>query len=157
MNADHQSMSNKPYTRLSLMIVLSFVSMYVLMYAMVNTFANVYSSFNQVYMAGLMTAPMLVLEVSLMGMMYPNKKWNAALIAVGAVALVGFFALIRQQAAVGDKQFLRSMIPHHAGAILMAEQSDTRDPEIKKLVEDIITSQRAEIEQMKRKLAELDK
>jgi uncharacterized protein (DUF305 family) len=29
------------------------------------------------------------------------------------------------QGAVGDDQFLRSMIPHHSGAILMCEQGPT--------------------------------
>ena len=157
MNPDHQSMNNKPYARLLLMIVLSFVCMYVLMYALLNSFANVYSSFNQFYMAGLMTAPMLVIEVSLMDIMYHNKKWNAALIGTGAIALVGFFALIRHQAVVGDKQFLRSMIPHHAGAILMAEQASIQDPEIKALCRNIIASQQSEIEQMKRKLEALSR
>jgi len=30
-----------------------------------------------------------------------------------------FFTLVRQQAAITDKQFLKSMIPHHGAAILM--------------------------------------
>jgi len=49
---------------------------------------------------------------------------------------------------------LRSMIPHHAGAILMCEQAPIRDAEIRKLCETIISGQQAEIDQMKRKLAE---
>ena len=51
------------YLRLAVMIVLSFISMYVLMYAMVNTLGDVYNSLNQVYMAGLMTVPMVVIEM----------------------------------------------------------------------------------------------
>jgi uncharacterized protein (DUF305 family) len=35
--------------------------------------------------------------------------------------------------AVGDKQFLRSMIPHHAGAILMCEKASIKDAEIRAL------------------------
>ena len=58
-------MNNKPYGRLLIMALLSFVSMYVLMYAMVNAFANVFSSLNQFYMAGLMTAPMVIIELLL--------------------------------------------------------------------------------------------
>lgn len=83
-------MNNKHYGRLALMIVLSFAAMYILMYAMVNTFANVYSNFNQFYMAGLMTAPMVVLEISLMSTMYHNKKWNAAIIFTSVIALIIF-------------------------------------------------------------------
>jgi hypothetical protein len=43
------------YVRLAGMILLSFISMYILMYSMVDSVADVYSSLNQVYMAGLMT------------------------------------------------------------------------------------------------------
>ena len=44
-------MNQNHYRRLLIMSVLAFASMYVLMYAMVNTFANVYSNVNQLYMA----------------------------------------------------------------------------------------------------------
>lgn len=64
-----------------IMSALAFASMYVLMYAMVNTFANVYSNFNQVYMAGLMTAPMVVIELVVMRGMYHNKTRNAVILA----------------------------------------------------------------------------
>ena len=64
----------KPYKKLLLMTVLSFISMYVLMYAMVDAFANIFSNANQIYMAGLMISPMIIIEISLMGSMYINKK-----------------------------------------------------------------------------------
>ena len=53
-----EHMRRSHYRRLLVMTALSFVAMYVLMYAMVDRFDNVYSNFNQVYMAGLMTASM---------------------------------------------------------------------------------------------------
>ena len=52
------------YGRLLLMTALSFVAMFILMYAMVDRFANVYANFNQVYMADLMTAPMVLIELA---------------------------------------------------------------------------------------------
>jgi uncharacterized protein (DUF305 family) len=131
------------------MMGVSFIAMYILMYAMVDRLDNVFNSFNQIYMAGLMTAAMLVIELALMGGMYRNKKLNAALWVVGLLALVGFWILTRQQTAIDDRQFLRSMIPHHAGAILMCEQASVRDPQIVQLCEEIKASQRAEIAQMK--------
>jgi len=137
------------YGRLALMMGVSFIAMYLLMYAMVDRLDNVFNSFNQFYMAGLMTAAMLVIELALMGGMYPSKKLNAALWVIGLVALAGFWTLIRQQTAITDRQFLRSMIPHHAGAILMCEQASIRDPQIVQLCEEIKASQRAEITQMK--------
>ena len=49
-----------------------------------------------------------------------------------------------------DAQFIDSMIEHHNGAIAMAEQALTESerPEIKELAQNIITSQRQEVEQM---------
>lgn len=148
-------MRQSHYGKLFLMVALSFVSMYVLMYAMVDRFDNVYMNVNQVYMAALMSAPMVIIELALMGSMYPNKKMNALIIVIGLVALAASWLLIRQQTMVTDKQFLRSMIPHHAGAILMCEKAAIRDPQITELCRTIISGQQAEIEQMKTRLEEL--
>jgi hypothetical protein len=153
-SATHAS-GDTHYGRLLLMLVLSFIAMYVLMYGMVNTFANVYMNVNQFYMAGLMAAPMGLIELALMGAMYRDRKLNM-IVAVGSVvALVVFWVLLRQQVAVSDTQFLRSMIPHHAGAILMCEQAPLQDSEIKALCKNIVSGQQAEIDQMKAKLSAL--
>ena len=52
------------YRHLGMMAALSFAAMYILMYAMVNRFDDVYNNVNQVYMAGLMAAPMVVSVVA---------------------------------------------------------------------------------------------
>jgi uncharacterized protein (DUF305 family) len=136
------------YGRLAAMAVLSFIAMYILMYAMVDTFADVFPNINQFYMAGLMAAPMVIIELLLMGAMYKNRTANIAIMIASVAALAGFFTLIRTQAAVGDNQFLKSMIPHHSGAILMCQRADVRDAEVKRLCATIIQGQRAEITQM---------
>ena len=125
------------------------------MYSMVNSSSNVIPNTNQFYMAGLMTMPMVIIEILIMRSMYMNKKLNAVIIGLSVLALIGFYAAIRQQVAINDKQFLKSMIPHHAGAILMCTQADITDPEIKKLCEEIVKSQQKEIAEMKTKLNEL--
>jgi uncharacterized protein (DUF305 family) len=160
MHKKHSSMSDMSenhYRHLIMMVILSFISMYILMYAMVNTIGNVYNNFNQFYMAGLMTAPMVVIELAVMRAMYQDKRRNALIIAASVIAALVFFMLIRQQTAISDKQFLRSMIPHHAGAILMCEQAPIDDPEINELCKNIISSQQAEIDQMKAKLRQLER
>lgn len=149
----HASMARSHYGRLLAMIVLSFLAMYVLMYAMVNAFDNAYVNINNAYMAGLMAAPMLVIELAVMSSMYSNRKLNAALIAAGLLLVAVLCLAIRQQAAVGDAQFLRSMIPHHASAVLMCRKAPIEDAEIKALCRQIISSQQREIEQMKNILA----
>jgi uncharacterized protein (DUF305 family) len=150
-------MNKMHYGRLATMAVLSFVSMYVLMYAMVDTLANVYVNLNQLYMAGVMTAPMVLIELALMGAMYGDRKRNVVIAAVAVVTLGVFWLSIRGQLAITDRQFLRSMIPHHAGAILMCETASIRDPEIKELCTAIVSSQQSEIDRMKAKLAQLER
>jgi len=137
------------YLRLLVMIGLSFISMYVLMYSMVTTFGDVYNSVNHVYMAGLMTAPMVIIELLLMSSMYKNTKLNALVIGASCVIGIAFFLFIKQQAAVGDRQFLRSMIPHHSGAILMCQKASIEDQRIKDLCKTIISGQQAEIDKMR--------
>ena len=104
-----------------------------------------------------MTAPMVIIELALMSVMYKNKKVNAVIIAFSGLALVACFALIRNQTAIGDSQFLRSMIPHHAGAILMCGQLRAENPTIKELCKNIVAGQEAEIQQMKSLLSEINK
>ncbi len=50
-----------------------------------------------------------------------------------------------------DLRFIDAMIPHHEGALVMAEDAlnKTKRPEIKKLSQDILASQQQEIEPMK--------
>ena len=149
-------MGKKMYPKFALMMALSFIAMYVLMYAMVNTFANALPSFNQAYMAGLMTAPMAILEMLLMGGMYPNKKANLAVLVGSVLLLMLCWIAIRQQVGISDRQFLKSMVPHHAGAILMCQQANLRDPEVRALCAGIVTSQQAEIDLMKAMLEQMD-
>jgi hypothetical protein len=137
------------YLRLGLMMLVSFVAMYWLMYAMVDRAGNVFASWNQVYMAGVMTGAMLVIELALMWRMYPKQQANVALLAIGIVITAACWFGIREQAGIGDRQFLRSMIPHHAGAILMCEEAQLTDPEVRALCAGIISGQEAEIAQMK--------
>jgi len=49
-----------------------------------------------------------------------------------------------------DLRFINAMIPHHEGAVVMAQDAAAKSthPEIKKLAQDIISSQQAEIKQM---------
>jgi len=142
------------YLKLGGMIVLSFISMYVLMYSMVHSFADVYNSLNQFYMAGLMTAPMVVIELLLMSGMYKDKRLNAIIMAASVAIGIAFFVFIRQQTAIADRQFLRSMIPHHSGAILMCEGASLQDQRIKDLCKTIVAGQQSEIDQMRALLQE---
>lgn len=143
---------HKPYRMLGWNLALSVVIMYFVMFAMIDGVADLYNNLNTAYMALMMAAPMGTLMLLMMPSMYDNKKLNLAL-HLGFVAIfVLAFAAVRQQTAIGDEQFLRSMIPHHSGAILMCREAPLSDPEIIELCARIERSQRAEIDQMNRLL-----
>lgn len=149
-------MHGKHYGRLLIMTLLSFVAMFILMYAMVDRFENVYPNLNQFYMAATMAAPMVVIELLVMRSMYSNMTLNLIYGGIAIVALIGFFVGIRAQTAIGDTQFVKSMIPHHAGAVLMCNRAPIADAELKKLCGEIVEGQQREIDQMKRILTRLE-
>ena len=136
------------------MSFISFWIMYVLMYAMVDKFADAFFSQARVYMALAMTAPMLILAILIMGSMYKNKAANVAIVAGGAILLFLSVYAMRNQTAIYETQFLRSMIPHHSSAILMCENPRLENAEVKKLCDDIIKTQEEEIAIMNRMMAQ---
>lgn len=138
------------------MAILSFISMYALMYAMVDTFGNIYPNNNQLYMAGLTTSPMIIIELVLMRAMYKKKKRNVLIVIGSIAALSAFFLFIRNQTAIDNRQFAKSMTVHHAAALLMCEKAQLDDPELIELCKEIHESQQAQIDQMKAILARLD-
>ena len=150
-------MRENHYIRLAVMTGLSFIAMYILMYAMVDRAGHVYNSINQVYMAILMAAPMALIEIGVMHEMYKKRNFNITVMALSVIVGIGAFTLIRFQSSVGDTQFVRSMIPHHSGAILMCREAPLKDRELKDLCSEIIRGQQKEIDQMTAILARLDR
>ena len=154
---EHSQHASQHYRSLLIMTLVSFAAMYVLMYSMVDSFANVYANVNNLYMAGLMAMPMVVIELAVMRGMYKDRRRNWLVGGVATIAGVAFFMLIRVQGGVGDRQFVRSMIPHHASAILMCQQAPIRDEEIRNLCREIVSGQQREVDQMKVILDRLDR
>lgn len=143
-------MQHSMWLRLGIMTVVGFVAMYLLMFTMIDSGADFVNNANMAYMAGSMTAAMVAIELIVMSVMYKNAKLRYILIGVSAVLLVVTVLFTRYQTGIGDVGFLRSMIPHHSGAILMCREAAITDPEIVKLCGEITESQRREIDQMNR-------
>lgn len=148
-------MMKNAYASLALQTVVSGIVMSLVMFVMIDNLGSFYNNLNMFYMTLMMVAPMVVLMVLAMRHMFPSKAVNAALLAGSVVIFLGCFALIRTQTTIGDREFLRSMIPHHSGAVLMCTKAPVKDPEVVALCGQIIKSQREEINQMKRILARM--
>jgi len=151
----HHEVGAKPYMMLAVNLGLSLLVMYVAMFAMIWSWGEFIQNVNFFYMALVMWAPMGAIMLATMGGMYRNRKLNAALYVAFAAIFVLSLVGIRQQSLVGDDQFLRSMIPHHSGAILMCEEAKLTDPEIRQLCGEIIQAQKDEIAEMKRIMGRL--
>lgn len=149
-----KSMQN-PYVSLGVQTLLSGVIMYFVMFVMIDTTSSFFNNLNMFYMTLMMVAPMVVLMILAMMHMFPSRIANVMLIALSIVAFVGSFALIRTQTTIGNTAFVRSMVPHHSGAILMCERASLTDPELKSLCGEIVKGQQREIDQMKRILVRL--
>lgn len=141
-----------PYVNLAVQTIVSGLVMYLVMFVMIDGLSSFYNNLNMFYMTLMMVAPMVVLMILAMGHMFPSKPTNWVVLGGAVVIFFGSFALIRTQTTIGDTAFLRSMIPHHSGAILMCGEANLLNPEIIRLCENIIKSQREEIDQMKRLL-----
>lgn len=57
---------------------------------------------------------MVLIELALMHFMYGNARLNVLWAVLALLAGIIFWLGIRTQTAIGNEQFLASMIPHHA-------------------------------------------
>jgi hypothetical protein len=136
------------YRRLALAISINTVIMFFLMYTMIDRIDHFHIHINNIFMALLMAAPMVIVMLVVMRPMFMNRRLNTILVGIFGVVIILFYFLIRSQTPVGNEQFLRSMIPHHSSAILMCERSVLTDPEIADLCVEIVQTQEDEITQM---------
>lgn len=141
-----------PYRTLGIITGIHLIIMFLLTYTMISSLDHFFANLNRLYMAALMVTPMVITMVLAMPSMFEDAKLNRILILGSAVVFVVIFALSRTQTPVGDRQFLRSMIPHHSSAILMCRQASITEPAIEQLCDQIVRSQREEISQMQRLL-----
>ncbi|EIJ37762.1 hypothetical protein JoomaDRAFT_0727 [Galbibacter orientalis DSM 19592] len=150
MNNSNQHTNKGNYTKFILMLVASFIAMYITMYLNSYALDHVYFSLTRFYMSCLGIAAMAVIMWFFMRKMYQNKKKNIAILLGSLVLFLGALGLVRAQSPIiGDILWMKAMIPHHSIAILTSERADIKDPEVRKLADDIIKAQRKEIGEMK--------
>ena len=136
------------YAAFAVQLLISAVFMYLLMYLMIASLEHFHLNLNALYMTAAMVAPMAIAMLLLMPSMYPKGGLNFLLNCLFAAMFVAGIWFTREQTFIDDGQFLRSMIPHHSGAILMCREAELSDPEIVELCGRIVRSQQEEITQM---------
>ncbi|APU11626.1 DUF305 domain-containing protein [Cellulophaga lytica] len=152
---EHTNKGN--YKTFFLMLGLSFIAMYITMYLNTYSIDHVWFSLTRFYMTCLGISTMAVIMWFFMRKMYNDKKKNIAILAGSFILFVSALGLVRTQAPIiGDVLWMKAMIPHHSIAILTSERADIKDPEVKKLADDIIKAQKKEIEEMKAMIKRLE-
>ena len=147
----------KQYVRFGVMILVSTVVMFGMMYLNVFQWDHIFYSQTRLFMALMMGAVMAMIMLLFMWKMYENKKWNLAILAVSVLVFCGSLFMVRSQTAVDDVKWMKAMIPHHSIAILTSTNAAIKDPEDKELADDIILTQKEEIEKMKEMIERLEK
>ena len=151
----HQKMK-MGWGRFAAMVATSTGIMFVLMYQLVYAWDHALFSLTRfvgaLVMGCVMTAVMLVF-------MWRMYRPDAAKIAVLAFAVIGGVALLavnRSQALIGDRDFMKAMIPHHSIAINNARKADIRDPRVRYLADRITRDQVKEIAEMKMLIRDIE-
>lgn len=150
-----QSSHGMSYKMFLVMMSISFIVMYLVMFLNMDSASHYHTSATRIYMALLMVAPMAVVMMVMMGKMYPDKKTNTAIIAGSTLLFIIVLAALRTQTPISDEQYMKAMIPHHSSAIMVSKHASLKDPEVKKLSEQIIRSQEKEIAEMEDMLKRL--
>ena len=144
------------YTRFAAMIATSTVVMFGLMYLNTYQLDHVFFSETRAYMALVMGATMAIIMLAYMMGMYKNQRVNIGIIGGSLAVFAMALWLVRSQATVDDVSYMRAMIPHHSIAILTSERARITDPRVRKLADQIIESQRREIDEMKALIRDLE-
>lgn len=143
------------YWRFGGMILTSTVVMFILMY--LNTYAleHVFWSETRSYMAIMMGATMAVIMLSFMLTMYSSSAVNVAIYLGAIVVFAISLWLVRSQATVEDRSFMRAMIPHHSIAIMTSQRAGISDARVDKLSREIVLAQNREISEMRYLIADI--
>lgn len=142
-------MSHFPHAHIVMFFGMAAISFFVMPFVMIANPFDWRPSLNQAYAAVFMGATMVALE----GWMHPMPWWAWALTVGITVASVW---AIRTQAFVYSREYLHDMMPHHSMAVLTSEQflqKTGMDPAVRRLAEVILSTQRDEIDWMRKHLA----
>jgi uncharacterized protein (DUF305 family) len=141
------------YIRLAALAGTSTLTMLALTYLSTYRIDQVFLSETRAYIALTMGAATTVMTLVFMRQNFTRRGLNRAIIAVAIVVFGTALQLIRSQATIDDTAYLKAMIPHQSVAILMSARAHITDPRVRVLADEIIMTERRQIERMKALIA----
>jgi Ca2+/Na+ antiporter len=116
---------------------------------MTDSYKNITFSMGKFYISVIMAVLMGIVEVLMFDIHIKTISYVYYLSLF--FILVLFIYLYRNQVYIDDKEYLNEMIEHHSMALLTSEEilQKTRSERVKKLAENIISTQEKEIEYMR--------
>ena len=132
------------------MMISSFlIQLSVMSIIMTNSIQNITLSMGKFYMSVVMAVLMGLTEVLMFDIHMKTISGSYYLTLI--FVLVVFVYLYRNQVYIDDKEYLNEMIEHHSMALLTSEEilQKTNSDRVKKLAENIISTQEKEIEYMR--------
>jgi len=135
------------------MMIASFFIQYIVMsLIMTNVPSNITFSVGKFYISVIMAILMGFIEVSMFD--YHMKTLHITYYLSLFIGFAIFLYLYKSQAHIDDNEYLKEMIEHHSMALLTSEEilQKTKSERVKKLADNIVSTQAAEIDYMKRLL-----
>jgi hypothetical protein len=139
------------------MIATSTFIMFFLMYQLVYQADHLRFSVNRLVAALVMGSVMAIVMLGFMWSMYEGARARIAVLVGAALLAAVLLSINRSQTLISDVTFMGAMIPHHSIAINNARKADIRDPRVRRLADDIISSQVREIREMERLIDEIER
>jgi hypothetical protein len=154
--APHEHKMMMSWGRFAAMIAVSTALMFPLMYQLVYSWDHATFSLTRLVSAFVMGCVMTAVMLAFMWNMYRGQG-TKLMVLIGAIAAGAVLLTInRSQSLIGDVDFMKGMIPHHSIAINNAERARISDPRVRKLADEIISSQVREIAEMKLLIKDID-
>ncbi len=133
------------------MMISSFIIQFIFMSSiMTNSYQNITFSIGKFYLSVIMALLMGLIEVIMFDV---HMKTISGIFYLSLIfLLVTFVYIYRNQVYIDDKEYLKEMIEHHSMALLTSEEilQNTHSERVKKLAENIISTQEKEIEYMRK-------
>ena len=144
------------------MLIGSFIIQFIVMsLIMTNVVDNITLSVGKFYISVIMALLMGLLEVGMHDynaqMLHHQHDFSLPYYLSLGFALAVFGYLYRNQMYITDKDYLNEMIEHHSMALLTSNEilQKTQSERVRKLADNIVSTQEAEIKYMKQLLNEM--